>query len=274
MKRYLTPIVATCTALAVVAFVFVNGCKKETTDTETTSATDNNICEGEFMRLLPTVNKIAIDEPGVHRLGNGNQVASACPTVTVNTPNQFPLVMTIDYGSGCSDPIDGKIRKGKIRVSMDRQWDSTGCVVTMSLDTFFVGAVQYEGTMSLTRTAPNAFHQVITNGKCTKNTGDPWTILYGSDRTITFTSGSNNSSVAQVITVDGTCNGTDRNGVTYTGTITSPIVRDLTCTWITKGTFDLTPSGKSTRTIDFGNGDCDNKGTIKIDGNTFEFTMN
>jgi hypothetical protein len=274
MKLKFTPAVIALTTFVVSASLFLNGCKKDVTaDTETTSATDNNICESEFTRLMPTVNKIAIDESGVHRLSSGNQVASTCPTVSIDTPNQFPLVMTLDFGTGCTDPVDGKVRSGRIRCTIDRPWDSTGCITTLSLDTFFVGGVQYEGTATFTRNSATAFHQVIPNGKCTKTGAAPWTILYDCDRTIEFTSGANNSTQPQIITVSGINHGTDRNGTTWTANITSPIVRDLSCTWLTQGTVDLTPNGKATRTINFGTGTCDNKGTVTIEGNTFEFTM-
>lgn len=275
MNRLLKPALA-FTALALGTFVFFSGCKKDTVDTETTSATDNNICESEFMRMMPATNKIAIDESGVHRLGwhGGNTVQANDPDVTVpDSMGQYPRHMIIDYGTGIVDAVDGKTRKGKIRCVISAPWDTIGCTITMSLDTFFVGAIQYQGTVTLTRTAADAFSMTVVDGKCTKDTGDPWTILFDCTRNFTFTSGANNSSAAQVVTITGTNHGTDRNGKNWTATITSPIVRDLTCTWINQGTMELTPEGLATRTIDFGSGTCDNKGTITIEGNTFEFTM-
>ncbi|HTL80822.1 MAG TPA: hypothetical protein VL651_03910 [Bacteroidia bacterium] len=279
MKRFFTPAALVLTVCTFGLFL-VNGCLKENSlDTETTSATDNNICEGEFMRVLPTVNKIAIDEPGVHRYGSNHVFVQSCPSVMVDTgtqANQWPRYMTIDYGTGCTDSIDGKIRKGKIHMTLAGPWDVIGSVATITLDTFFVGAIQYEGTVTLTRTGTDTWHKTVTNGKCTKNSATaPWTILFACDRDITFTSGNTSSSVSPVITISGTNSGTDRNGTQWTSTIdpANPIVRDLGCTWITKGKVTLTPAGKSDRVVDFGNGTCDNKGTVTIDGNTFEFSM-
>ena len=261
------------------AFVFAAStiyvsCKKDdVADTETTSATDNSLCEGEFLRVLPTVNKIAIDEPGVHRVPGNNSVTATCPNVYVTTPNLFPLTMVLDYGTGCTDPVDGKVRAGRINVTFDRSWDTSGCTMTMVLDSFYVGTIHFEGTCVVTRTA-NQFHQVITDGKCSKAGTTPWEILWNTDETITWTTGSSNSQGPQIIEVSGSNNGTDRNGKTFTATVTSPIIRDMSCTWITQGTVVLTPEGKADRTIDYGTGTCDNRGTITIGGNTFEFTMN
>lgn len=250
------------------------GCKKDdVADTETTSVTDNSLCEGEFLRVLPTVNKIALDEPGVYRNGPNTPTVQSCPMVTIDTPNQFPLTMTIDYGTGCTDPVDGKVRKGKMIVGMDRPWDSLGCVMTIRLDTFYVGAIHFEGTTTITRTGTNQFAMTLSNGHCSRGGSAPWEIDWNTNKTITWTSGSQSSALDQVIQVTGSNNGIDRKGQAFTATVTSPIVRDMNCTWITKGTVVLTPTGKAERTIDFGNGSCDNRGTISIEGNTFEFAM-
>ena len=78
--------------------------------------------------------------------------------------------------------------------------------------------------------------------------------------------------------VYGNANGTNRNGKTFTVNVSSgdPIVRKMSCQWVSDGTFDITPDGLATRTVDFGypnNGACDDKATLTIKGNTFEFTM-
>jgi hypothetical protein len=269
MKRILVPAV-----IAISAFLF-DACKKEeTVDTETTSATDNSICENEFMRLLPTVNKIAIDEPGVHRLVQGSTyILTTCPLITVDTNQSFPKNMYIDYGSGCTDPVDGKVRKGRIICNLSESWDSVGAVVTISFDTLIVNNVLFEGTTRFTRTANNGFTQEVMNGRCSKGGTTPWEILYACTRNVTITSGNTSSTDPQIITITGTNSGTDRNGQSWTSTITSPLIRDLGCTWIIQGTFELTPQGKPVRVIDFGSGTCDPTGTITIEGNTFEFTM-
>lgn len=271
MKRILLSSV-----LLVAAVLTIKSCKKDTVaDTETVTATDNSICENEFMRLLPTVNSIAIDESGVHRNGSGNQVQSNGPDVYVpDSMNQYPRHMYIDYGTGITDPVDGKVRKGQIICEFDRPFDSMGVVITITFDTFMVGAIHFEGTTILTRTGVATFTKEVIDGKCSKSTGDPWEILFEANRTITFTSGTNSSSDPQIVTITGTNSGTDRKGNTWTSTITEPIVRDLGCTWITKGKVEITPSTGSMRTIDFGDGTCDNKATILIDGNKFEFSMN
>jgi hypothetical protein len=270
MKRLALPVM-----LLGLAVITLNGCKKEDPiDSETTTATDNSLCEGEFMRILPTVNKIAIDEPGVQRIIPGSATASTCPVILIDTPNQFPLTMTLDYGAGCTDSIDGKVRKGKVHVNMSAPWDTVGCVMTVTLDSFYVGAIHFMGSITYTRTTQNRYTMEINNGHCHRAGATPWDIFWNATRTIDWVSGSTNSQDNQVVQISGSNSGIDRNGLRWTSTITSPLVRELNCNWINKGTIVITPEGKPERKVDFGDGTCDNKGTITIEGNYFEFTMN
>lgn len=80
------------------------------------------------------------------------------------------------------------------------------------------------------------------------------------------------------ISLSGSASGMTSQGDSYTSTINS-IVRDFggckilgRYPWIS-GTIDFTPGTKATRYIDFGNGTCDNSGTITIKGITYTFQM-
>ena len=67
-----------------------------------------------------------------------------------------------------------------------------------------------------------------------------------------------------IISVSGTFGGTASDGETYTGNISTPLVLNLNCTYPTfskylyvSGVLNFTPTGKTTRTIDYGTGTCD-----------------
>lgn len=256
----------------------LNGCKKEVQDTETTSATDNTICEAEFSRVLPTVNNFGISEPGVQRIEPGAvnvQWNAGCATVTIDTAQAFPVRMTVDYGTtGCTDSIDGKTRKGKIYIDYSAPFYNVGAVMTVTFDNYFVNGVKFEGTTTITRTSATSFTQTVANGKCTGGTTN-WTIEWESTRNVTWLQGSNTLTVADdIFEVSGAAAGTDRNGLDFSVNVLTPLRKDMGCRWIEKGSFEITPQGKPTRTVDFGTSGCDDKATITIDGNTFEFTMN
>jgi hypothetical protein len=271
MKKLLFPLL-----LAGATTLVFFGCKKEESDTETQSAVDNSICEGEFMRIMPTVNSIAITESGVKRLGapsNGNTTSATCPMITVTNPNQFPgATLTIDYGTGCVDSTDGKTRRGSISAVFSDSWDSVGCVITISLNNFYVNNIHYEGTVKLTRNSLYSFTTDVLNGKCTTTS---WVIDWASTRTVSQTAGMSTTNPSDdVFSISGNANGVNRNGLAYTVNITQDLIKAQNCAHISKGVLELTPSGKATRTVDFGDGTCDNQATLTINGNTFTFTMN
>jgi hypothetical protein len=45
------------------------------------------------------------------------------------------------------------------------------------------------------------------------------------------------------------------------------------CRWVTSGTLVIYPQNLDARTIDFGNGDCNEGATLQVNGNTYNFTM-
>ncbi|MBI2271600.1 MAG: hypothetical protein HYU69_14745 [Bacteroidetes bacterium] len=79
--------------------------------------------------------------------------------------------------------------------------------------------------------------------------------------------------------ITGSANGTNSKGVTYTANIKSALIRDFTCPTLvgkrhfTQGVVDITPGGKPTRTIDFGNGTCDDQATVTINGKVYKVTL-
>ena len=218
---------------------------------------------------------MAINEEGVQRNGIPPIFQSLCPRDSVDpadTLDGFPVTLYMDYGTGCAG-TDGKVRKGMIRAVFYQSWDNPVDTVDIFLDNYFVNGIQYEGTIRIIKNQ-NTYRQIVTNGKCKKST---WNILWGCDRTFEWLdNGTPLDPSDDTFKVRGTADGTNREGKTFEVQInsTDPLVRPRTCAWITKGIMELTPEGKSKRIIDFGNGNCDNKATITIDGNKFQFDLN
>lgn len=256
--------------------VILNSCKKETVDTETESAVDNSICEGEFHRVMPTVHSVAITEERVRRGGNpvGIFPATGCPnTYIAPEDTTFPISLIFDYGAGCVDSVDGKMRKGKLIATFSGPWDSVGCQVTIQLVDYFVGNIHFEGTVTIDRNSLYSYTTKVANGKCSNPN---WTLSWETTRTISQTGGTNTPFDKNDDVFEGTGNssGVNRKGVPYKVNIVQNLVKRHNCSWIESGKVELTPEGLSTRTVDFGNGTCDNKATLTINGNSYDFTLN
>lgn len=272
MKRIL---LASAFALALVAAAFTS-CKKQEPDTETQSAVDNNICETEFTKSLSTVNGFAIKENGVKSMLLRSE-RSGGPVITVDpadTLDGFPVTMTIDYGTaGVLDSIDHKLRKGQVICVFSNSWHIVGASVKVNLVNYSVNGITYAcDSMKITHSAANAFSHQIFKGKCMNAA---WNLQWEALRTYTQTAGAGDENpFNDVFSLTGHASGVNRDGKSYTVNITQPIVKRSSCSWIESGRMDLTPQGLATRTVDFGNGNCDAQATLTINGNTFTFTMN
>jgi hypothetical protein len=76
-----------------------------------------------------------------------------------------------------------------------------------------------------------------------------------------------------VISITGNSSGKNRLGRTFTTDITSGLIKRSDCKYITSGTLELTPEGLRTRTVDFGNGTCDDDATFTVNGQTISFKL-
>ena len=72
--------------------------------------------------------------------------------------------------------------------------------------------------------------------------------------------------------ITGSASGTNFEGNSFTVNITHGLHVEH-CAYITEGSFDLTPTGKPTRTLDYGNGDCDANATLTVNGKTFNIIL-
>ncbi|MBI4930310.1 MAG: hypothetical protein HY841_06075 [Bacteroidetes bacterium] len=261
----------------------VNSCKKKEPDTDTQASTDNSIAEGEFSRMFIVTNSIAVNDSGVQKGSYIPPVPSNyCPdswTDSADVADGFPITMWIQYGAdtnydgtfdyGCNTPGE-KVRMGTVKAVFSAPWSQNGSNVTMDLIDYYVSGVKYEGTISVTKNSATSFTQTVTNGKAGNGS---WTILWNCSRTLTVDIGDPSVPGDDFSLVSGTANGTDRNGKAFSVDITSPLRREMACRWIVSGAMTIKIDGKKDRSVDFGNGTCDDRATVTIDGNTFEFAL-
>ncbi|TAL60586.1 MAG: hypothetical protein EPN85_06980 [Bacteroidetes bacterium] len=265
--------------------ISINSCRKDRPDTDTQSSVDNSICEGEFSRMFPQTNSIAVNDSGVQKWGIDIPVPYGnCPDYFIDSADiadGFPVTLWMYYGhDNDGDSIceivctgnDGKVRKGIVKAVFSGSWNKTGSAVTHYLKNYFVNGIQYEGVIDVARTG-NTFTQTVTGGKCTK--GSDWTILWNSSRTITALVGDTANPFDDVCLISGTASGTDRKGKSFSVDIdpANPIRREMGCPYIVKGMQTLKLEGKKDRTINYGDGTCDNVAVLTIDGNEFEFKL-
>jgi hypothetical protein len=264
------------------SIITLNSCKKKTeVDNETQSVVDNAICEQQFMAIQPVVNEKGIQEKGIKRTNGTGGVWNILGAISgTNTPNvatdtivdangfyqNGPVTFEIDYGTTGTPFMDGTTKYGKMRITALKRWSYlSGNQITVDLVSFKSNNVTYSGQIKITRPDTNSLTVEVVNGHCSDGS---WNIDYAATKTMTKIAGTTDD-----YSITGNSSGKNRDGRNFTTTITNPIVKKASCKWITSGTLDLTPDGFKTRTVDFGNGTCDDDATYTVNGQTVSFKL-
>ena len=245
---------------ALLAFSFyMTACQKDEPEQD---------AEYDSAQSLSNANSVMddIDDEATFRL-SGSTTSSTCAVVTYANPQgTFPNTITIDYGTGCTGPY-GHTRKGKIIVDVTASYFTPGSIRTLTSDGFSVDDWAIEGQRVVTNLGDNAdgnlhWSIVVNNASVTDPQGAIGT--WSTSRIRTLLEGYETEGCEDdVYEITGTANGTNRRGKTWDASITVPLIKPMSCKWVVSGIVELSVNGSNgVRTLDFGSGDCDNKGVV------------
>ncbi len=291
----------TATAL----FLFFSSCKEQ--DTISFSADDNSNLQSEASidaqsEDLSDLSGVAMTaDAGTSTGGRAGDVAGnarsivisdtrfQCATVTLefaadNNPSNPATIhgyITIDFGTGCTGP-NGRTRKGKIHVEFMGARFLPGSTVTITTENYSIDGIKIDGTrteINSTGSTENAPKFTI-NEDVTVTFLDNTTATRTSTRTRTWNRAAN--PLEDTWTVTGSAFGTTRKGKDYVMTITNPLVFKRACAILSKlvlpvqGTKELIVGSNADAkkiTTDFGDGTCDLKVTITINGRSKDVSL-
>ncbi|GIV27800.1 MAG: hypothetical protein KatS3mg027_1614 [Bacteroidia bacterium] len=266
------------------------GCKKSSEpvqlDTESQTAIDYSICEKEFSQVGPTATNLVIKtKSSPPRLMQGfSGILSTCDTLTWiagdtlwTSPTHENPVYEYDFGTCGGYMFDGVPRSGKWRLTFRNGGiKKPGSSILIQLINYKLGTVSYSADSIVfksggTNNGVFTYTMNVYNAVCS---APSWTISYNSSRSVSVDTKNTNDPSDDVVTiVSGTANGKNRENRSFEVNITN-LEKPTSCKYITKGTVSITPSGLKPRTINYGDGTCDNKATISVGGNVFEITLN
>lgn len=269
------------------ALLFLGSCKKDSTKKEddSTALSDNATAEGESNRVIQAVNTAAYDND-VHRPAGTEEfdtIFPSCATITIDTSNSTRTI-TIDFGSAPCQCLnwDGRYRQGKIIASWTGMYRDPGTVITISTQDYYQGALstqmnKFDYNKTVTNMGQNGngnLHYAINviQANITFYTGETFT--WTSQRDNEWTEGETTwNPFDDVYSITGSGSGIDRNGIPYSVTITNSLIVKLNCWWISQGTLEIEHGNLPTATLDYGDGTCNNKATITMNGVTTTFTL-
>ena len=206
-------------------------------------------------------------------------LATSCAIVTVDTLTATKTI-TINFGATNCLCNDGRNRRGSVILSFTGKYRDSLTLITVSPQNYFVNDNQVSGSKTITNKGHNAAHHLVyeinANMTITKANGGG-TITWSSLRQREWLTGENTLAWSDdIYSITGTANGTTSNSNSFTSVITSPLIRNMAIgcrKHFTQGILEHTPSGKAMRSIDYGNGACDDQATVTINGNTYTITL-
>ncbi|MEI7596102.1 MAG: hypothetical protein WCK02_10170 [Bacteroidota bacterium] len=248
-------------------------CKKESLqDFGYQAAKDDAVSESIFADAFKQVDNAIRDTNVFYGLSNG------CPTITQDTAT-FPKVITIDYGAGCADSLTGIVRSGKIIISLSKPWLEVGAVAVCSFENYIVDSytISYfvKQTITFKGRANNLlnFAVEVSDGEITSSEG----VFYCySSRIFELYLGESTAWPKMnddVWRITGTAKGYDINGKEYFDEIIYPLISQVGCHWIKKGTIEIKPEKGEIISLDFGSGTCDDSASATYNGNTYGFVI-
>lgn len=197
-----------------------------------------------------------------------------CTTITV-TPNDttYPKTVELNYGDGCICR-DGKFRKGIITLFFTKPLRTPGAVLTITLTNFYVNRAHIEGTKVIMNKSHDGVHQysvIVTDGKVTWPNGRGF--KFEKTKTVTQIAGMDTRAVKDdVYSIVGRSKTTYNNGIVVILDTDTPLVKPVACNWIVSGVLKIKINDRVLY-LDFGNGDCDNKATLKWNDHIIEITL-
>ena len=264
--------------LFILFLLILAGCQKDSTTTTTSQPGDNNSSEGSIVisdRTFEGLNGLVYGYIATSGLKSGT--LGTCPSITATLNASFPIIITCDWGTGCISAEDGITRSGKIIVSLSGLMNVVSSVATFTFNNFVNDGNKITGVHKITYKGLNTGnnlprYNVFTEAKI--EFPDKKFIDYRAEHIRLHAEGSSTLTLTDdVWRIEGSSSGKTREGVAWTANYPSALVKKASCKWFSSGTVLITPMGEPARTINFGDGICDNKATLTIGDKTINIEL-
>ncbi len=271
--------------------LFFTACSKKNklTDAEISAVQDGTSAEGTSQETQSLAEQAHTFGAAGMRMTSNCNLLSACVHIYSDSSHSFGTsdTLTIDFGSTPCICNDGRYRQGKVLVAYTGRYHSANAAIDIHFVNYSVGI----SPTDMFAIDNASFKHILNNGLSTNNYFS-WTInstfiIHKSNNggTISYTENKVRTQIAgdplhfdwtDKFEISGTASGTAANGTSFTAATAAGknLIRDMSCRkHFTQGELDITPSGKSIITIDFGSGKCDNSATITRNGVTRTITL-
>jgi hypothetical protein len=307
MKLILSP--TRSAVMVFVSLIVFSSCQKETSDntaqdefasqaSSEADAESDDIFNEVFDNVMGVNTDVAFGGTGVfgrmNNSGSAGETArvNACPDVAIthlSNTSPFPVKIVMDFGTGCTGR-DGRTRAGKIVTEYTNRLMVPGAVATTIFVDYTVDSIRVQGkhkitnqsdTLTGTNCPQHKWKVEVTDAKLIKPNGNY--TEWHSTRTITQIEGRCTPLIPldDIYEIRGGSGGKVKRGdllIAWNAEITEPLIKRFSCRWLVKGTIrivrlNLTTNSPWVAAINYGNGDCDNKAVVTINGISHNITL-
>lgn len=185
--------------------------------------------------------------------------------------------INVDFGTtGCSD-VRGNKRTGKLIFTYSGRRFAPGSTVITTAENYTINGIKLEGIRTLTNVSTSThdapeFNVVLENGKATFENGAVAT--RESDITVKWIRTTSPTDDNLIISANSHAEGETRGGRNYKVTILEPLEFKRFCGVAVSGVKKYVIDEEKDITIDYGDGSCDRKFVITVNGTTRELSVN
>jgi len=218
----------------------------------------------------------AADNDGMRPTAQFVRPSCAVVDVASGPDAGFPLVITIDFGDGCTH--NGITRAGVITFTLSGPLMQAGSELTITRSNYSISNYQVAGTVHYVNTTVDAamlqWTRTINNGQVVHPAG--YTYNHSGTRSVRMTQGSSTplsptDNVYEVMS--GNHIVTRQGGSSVTMTVVSPLIKKATCLYVSQGSLMLDGDFLD-GVLDFGDNTCDNQAVYThSDGTAHNITL-
>lgn len=263
------------TLLIMGSLALLTSCNRAEQTTDTSSiANDDAAAENAFYDM-----KIASDNAGTdinqNKLREKGFTDTSCVTIQNVNYNKDTKqgILTLDFGTTNCTCKDGKQRRGKIQVEYKGGKEVVGTSVVYTADQYFVNNYGVSGKKTVTYSAPLTWNIKVQDGIVTKPDGTK--VSWESDRVRKMIAGQKTLTdyTDDTYEITGTSNGVNAEGNKYAFSTETALVKSMGCQYIKAGKLKIERDGKKDAVVDYGDGTCDDKATVKIGNRSKDITL-
>ena len=223
-----------------------------------------------------------MDQAVAETAASGGRIAgdSICATVI---RDEVAKTITLDFGDGCIGPY-GRERSGKIIITYGGTFDDEMANRVITFENYYVNNKNITGAILLRDINRNAAGNITGTRALEDYTihyPDGNTFVINGSTTREWLEGEGDGIISNnVFRITGAYEGVSTRGRGFTHTIVEPIVVDFSCRASggfarVSGVKEMVINGidrNRTRTVDFGDGTCDNEFTVTINNKVYTIT--